>query len=82
MAKKARRKKQSVLTQAQLAGTTKEEMIATEKVAIEIQKPERTEKKVVNFQEEYQYVFTDLKRIGVLAAVMLAVLVGLNLFLR
>ena len=35
----------------------------------------------VDFREEYQYVLADLKRIGMLAAVMTAVLVGLSLLL-
>jgi len=82
MAKKARRKKQSVLTQAQLTGTRKENTVATEKVLVATRKPDQATKKTVNFKKEYHYVVTDLRRIGVLAAVMLAVLVGLNLLLR
>jgi len=35
----------------------------------------------VDFREEYRYVLADLKRIGMLAAVMVAVLVGLSLLL-
>jgi len=34
-----------------------------------------------DFREEYRYVLADLKRIGALAAVMVAVLVGLSLLL-
>jgi hypothetical protein len=34
-----------------------------------------------DLQEEYRYVITDLKRIGVIAAAMLVVLVALALFL-
>jgi len=36
----------------------------------------------VDFHEEYRYVLADLKRIGLLAAVMVAALVGLALLLR
>jgi hypothetical protein len=35
----------------------------------------------VDFREEYHYVLADLKRIGVLAAMMVAVLIGLSLLL-
>lgn len=35
----------------------------------------------VDFREEYRYVLTDLKRIALLAAVMVAVLIGLSLLL-
>ena len=34
-----------------------------------------------DFRQEYRYVLADLKRIGALAAVMVAVLVGLSLLL-
>ncbi len=37
--------------------------------------PKRGEK--VDFREEYRYVLKDLKRLGILAAVMLAVLLAL-----
>ena len=80
MAKKARRKKRTVLTQAQLEGT--KQTAATSKVVIAKQAPAPTAKATVNFAQEYQYVITDLKRIGVLAAVMFGVLIGLNLILR
>ncbi|MEA3345834.1 MAG: hypothetical protein U9Q78_06285 [Chloroflexota bacterium] len=35
----------------------------------------------VDFREEYRYVLADLKRIGALAVVMIALLVGLALIL-
>ncbi len=82
MAKKARRRKQSVLTQAQLAGTKQQENVNGEKVVVEAHVPEQMARAEVNFAEEYQYVITDLQRIGVLAAIMLAILIALNLFLN
>lgn len=82
MAKKARRKKQSVLTQSQLVGTKKQKSVTTNKVVIKTKKVVQTAKTAVDFKEEYQYVITDLKRIGVLAAVMFAILIVLNLVLR
>ncbi len=82
MAKKARRKKQSVLTQSQLVGTKQQDAITANKVVIDSPTPEPTAKAVVDFREEYRYVLADLRRIGVLAAVMFAILIALNLMLR
>lgn len=81
MAKKARRKKQSVLTQAQLEGTHHHDRVTAGKIVIEAKAPEPTAKVVVNFEQEYGHVITDLKRIGILAAIMFVVLVVLNLIL-
>jgi len=36
----------------------------------------------VDFREEYSYVYTDLKRIAIIAAALLAVLVVLALVIR
>jgi hypothetical protein len=82
MAKKARRKKQSVLTQSQLVGTNKQEAVTANKVVIKTKKVEQTAKTTVDFRKEYEYVITDLNRIGILAAVMFAILIVLNLVLR
>jgi len=35
----------------------------------------------VNLSDEYEYVITDLRRIGILAAVLVALLVGLSFIL-
>lgn len=43
--------------------------------------PQPVVQQEVDFREEYHYVLADLKRIGMLAAVMVAVLVGLSLLL-
>jgi len=43
--------------------------------------PRREEEIVVDFREEYRYVLADLKRIGILAAVMIGMLLGLSLLL-
>ena len=82
MAKKARRKKQTVLTQSQLVGTRQQETVATSKVVVRTQKPEPTARTTVNFEKEYAYVIADLNRIGILAAVMFVILIALNLILR
>ncbi len=82
MARKARRKKQSVLTQSQLVGTKQQEAVTASKVVIDSPVPEPSAKVTVNFREEYHYVLADLGRIGVLAAIMFAVLIALNLILR
>jgi hypothetical protein len=82
MAKKARRKKQTVLTQAQLAGTKKQDEVLSDKVIIEYQVPEPTARVAVDFRQEYKYVVNDLQRVGILAAIMLGILIALNLVLR
>jgi hypothetical protein len=43
--------------------------------------PTRPATKAVDLREEYRYVIADLKRIGIIALAMLAVLVGLALLL-
>lgn len=82
MARKARRKKQAVLTQSQLVGTRQQNAVTADKIVIQTQKPEPNVKNTVDFREEYQYVIADLSRIGILAAVMFIVLIALNLLLR
>jgi hypothetical protein len=81
MAKKARRKKQSVLTQAQLEGTRQQDLVTVEKIVVETKAPEPIAKVVVNFEQEYSHVIADLQRIGILAAILLVVLIVLNLTL-
>jgi hypothetical protein len=82
MARKARRKKQSVLTQSQLVGTKQQAAITANKVVIDSPTPEHSARATVNFREEYHYVLADLGRIGILAAIMFAILIALNLILR
>ena len=82
MAKKARRRKQSVLTQAQLEGTNQQGKVIADRVTIEALPQVSKAPDKVDFREEYQYVISDLNRIGILAGVMLGILVGLNLLLR
>ncbi len=40
--------------------------------------PARTAQSQVNFAEEYAYVYTDLKRVAIIAAAMLLILVVLS----
>lgn len=82
MARKARRKKQTVLTQSQLQGTRRQPEASARQIRLTPPVPEPTPRKAVDLREEYRYVIADLRRIGILAAVMLAVLIGLNLILR
>jgi hypothetical protein len=78
MAKKSRRVKrrgqQVRLTEAQMIqpGITEAAPVAA---------PARPMSKVVDLREEYRYVIADLKRIGIIAVVMLAALIVLALFL-
>ena len=45
-------------------------------------RPEKMTKKTVDFATEYRYVYTDLKRIAIAAAAMLAVLIILSFVIR
>ncbi len=38
--------------------------------------------RAVNFQEEYRYIISDLRRIGILAAIILSGLVVLSFFIK
>ena len=44
--------------------------------------PTSTASREVNFSEEYRYILSDLKRIGILAAVILSGLVALSFFIK
>ena len=45
-------------------------------------RPESVTRKTVDFATEYRYVYTDLKRIAITAAAMLAVLIILSFVIR
>jgi len=51
-------------------------------IAKEPPRPEAMTRKTVDFATEYRYVYTDLKRIAITAAAMLAVLIILSFVLR
>lgn len=78
MAKKSRRKKKDVrLSPAQMVQPGMEDMSVAD-VADATASPAPQES---DLEDEYRYVVADLKRIGMIAAVMLAVLVALVLLL-
>ena len=81
MARKVRRKKRSVLTEKQLDGTGRESN-GQQRIVVNTPRPASQKRKTVDFATEYRYVITDLRRIGVLAAVMFALMLLLNLLLR
>jgi hypothetical protein len=81
MAKKSRRvrkKSQPMrLSPAQMVQPVAGEVTAASPAAT----PARSAPRVVDLREEYHYVITDLKRIGIIAAVMLVILIALALLL-
>ena len=79
MAKKSRRVRPK-LSQAQLVQPTKEALVA-KPVAEEITIQPIEQPKATDFRTEYQYVVSDLKRIGLLAAAMLGGLIILSVLL-
>ena len=81
MAKKSRRVKkkgrQVRLSPAQMAQPEMGEMANAPPVAAQA----RPTAQVSDLREEYRYVITDLRRIGIIAVVMLVVLIALALLL-
>jgi hypothetical protein len=81
MAKKSRRVRKKSrpvhLSPSQMVQPGVHEMVDAPLVAA----PARPVPKASDLQEEYRYVITDLKRIGVIAMAMLAVLIVLALLL-
>ncbi len=82
MAKKSRRvrrRQQARLSQAQMVQPGTSEATGFSPAVTSI--PARPAPATTDLREEYRYVIADLKRIGVLAVMMLAVLVVLALLL-
>jgi len=77
MAKKSRRASKIRLSPAQMVQPGAGEMADSATVAAQTQ----SSAQVSDLREEYQYVITDLKRIGLIAAAMLVLLVVLALLL-
>ncbi len=80
MAKKSRRvKKQVRLSAAQMVQPMADDV--AEAVAVAVAIPTRSVPQATDLRDEYRYVIADLKRIGIIALAMLAVLVVLALLL-
>ena len=81
MAKKSRRvRKQGQpvrLSAAQMVQPRTDEATGAASVAV----PARSAPQITDLREEYRYVIADLKRIGIIALAMLAVLIVLALLL-
>lgn len=81
MAKKSRRvrrrQRQIRLSQAQMVQPGMSRAVGLSPVVTPTQSPAPT----TDLREEYRYVITDLRRIGILAVAMLAVLIVLALLL-
>ncbi len=56
--------------------------VAAEPTARAAKKPVAPKPTAVDFSEEYRYVIADLKRIGILAAAMMGLLVVLSFIIR
>ncbi len=81
MAKKSRRVKQEDRRTTLSAAQMVQPKIDETGDAVVVRAAAATAARATNLQEEYRYVVADLKRIGVLAVAMLAVLVILALLL-
>jgi len=84
MAKKSRRTRKSKLSQTQLVRPSRDAVESTPAVEVKPTKvttPQAISSAAPDFGQEYEYVIGDLKRIGILAAGMLAGLVILAFFI-
>jgi hypothetical protein len=84
MAKKSRRsrkRRSQAQPKASAVRTPSEQKVAAPAVQA-AGKPAVPRPTAVDFSEEYRYVIADLKRIGVLAAAMLGLLVVLSFIIR
>lgn len=84
MAKKARRTRKTKLSQTQLVRPSQdvaESAPAVEAKPTKLAAPQAPSGAAPDFGQEYEYVIGDLKRIGILAAGMLAGLVILAFFI-
>lgn len=84
MAKKTYRGKRPLPSRTRIAAQPTEPTVSpvVGAQARSAQSQTSTPKRMPDFQKEYYYVFSDLKRVGTLAAVLLAALIALSLVLR
>jgi len=83
MGKKSRRRRSTPrLSAAQLVRPEEQAIPAASPVAVQTpQAPRASARALRDLREEYPYVAADLKRIAIIAVVMLALMVGLALLL-
>jgi len=77
----SKRRRASARRKARRGGRQRERQVVQPRAAAERRAPVAKVENKVDFREEYHYVLTDLKRIGILAAAMLAVLIALSFLL-
>ncbi|MDH4137577.1 MAG: hypothetical protein OEW09_12825 [Anaerolineae bacterium] len=83
MAKKSRRaRKKARATRPTPPARKTPEPQPSPAIAKKPPRPEKMIKKTVDFATEYRYVYADLKRIAITAAVMLTVLIILSFVIR
>lgn len=76
MAKKSKKSKRRTASKARAPKATFDRPVTKAKPTTQAATPARSDK--VDFREEYRYVLKDLRRLAILAAVMLAVLLVLS----
>jgi len=86
MAKKGKKAQRARAARARVPQATFDQPVRTAKpaqaAAQAMAAPTSKRGEPVNFKEEYHYVINDLRRLGIIAAVMLAVLVVLSLLVH
>ena len=83
MAKKSRRAKRRVEKRKNIPAARPKQPVPVPSPTVAKEKIEvRAEEKTAQLAEEYRYVYSDLKRIAILAGTMLAVLIILSFIIR
>jgi len=82
MAKKSRRAKRSAKKKRSVSAVRPKRPVSAPSPIVAKETQALAEEKVAQLAEEYRYVYSDLKRIAILAGAMLAVLVILSFVIR
>lgn len=82
MAKKSRRAKRSAKKKRSVSAVRPKRPVSAPGPTVAKETQVLPEEKVAQLAEEYRYVYSDLKRIAILAATMLAVLIILSFVIR
>ena len=82
MAKKSRRAKKRAGKKRSIPAVRPEQLVSAPDASVAKETEVRAKDKAAQLAEEYRYVYSDLKRIAVLAGTMLAVLIILSLVIR
>jgi len=82
MAKKSRRAKKRVQQKRRMPVTRTEQPVSAPSVSVARETAATAKDITAQLAEEYRYVYSDLKRVAILAGSILALLIVLSFFIR